>query len=84
MPKKAKKHERPKPQPETLKGWQQIAGFLGEPQFLLFSDGPQRECLCAGKAATSTPRPQNWMPGSEKNRASLYTLPLRTPTLRLN
>jgi hypothetical protein len=32
MPKKAKKGERSEPQPETLKGWQQIATFLGEPQ----------------------------------------------------
>jgi phage terminase Nu1 subunit (DNA packaging protein) len=32
MPKKAEKRERPKPQPEMLKGWQQIAALLGEPQ----------------------------------------------------
>lgn len=32
MPKKAKQRGRPKSQPETLKGWQQIAAFLGEPQ----------------------------------------------------
>ena len=31
MPKRAKKREAPKTQLETLKGWQQIAAFLGEP-----------------------------------------------------
>lgn len=32
MPKKAKKRSRTESQLETLKGWQQIAAFLGEPQ----------------------------------------------------
>lgn len=32
MAKPAKKREVQKSQPETLKGWQQIAAFLGEPQ----------------------------------------------------
>jgi hypothetical protein len=31
MPKQAKKVVKPKVQPETLKGWQQIAAFLGHP-----------------------------------------------------
>jgi hypothetical protein len=31
MPKRAKKRAAPKTQLETLKGWQQIAAFLGEP-----------------------------------------------------
>ena len=31
MPRRAKKRVAPKTQPDTLKGWQQIAAFLGEP-----------------------------------------------------
>ena len=31
MSKRAKKRQAPKTPPETLKGWQQIAAFLGEP-----------------------------------------------------
>ena|ERR1700687_4382943 len=31
MPKRAKKLAEPRTQPGTLKGWQQIAAFLGEP-----------------------------------------------------
>src|SRR5579864_732841 len=31
MSKRSKKREVPKPPPKTLKGWQQIAAFLGEP-----------------------------------------------------
>ena len=31
MPKQTKKGATPKNQPEVLKGWQQIAAFLGEP-----------------------------------------------------
>jgi hypothetical protein len=31
MPQRAKKRAAPKTPPETLKGWQQIAAFLGEP-----------------------------------------------------
>jgi hypothetical protein len=31
MPKPAKKRQAPKAPPETLKGWQQISAFLGEP-----------------------------------------------------
>ena len=31
MPKRAKKRAGAETQPETLKGWQQIAAFLGEP-----------------------------------------------------
>src|SRR5258707_3888863 len=31
MPKPSKVHAKPKSQPQTLKGWKQIADFLGEP-----------------------------------------------------
>lgn len=31
LPKRAKKRAEPKTTPESLKGWQQIAAFLGEP-----------------------------------------------------
>jgi hypothetical protein len=63
MPKRAKKCALPKTPPETLKGWQQIAAFLGEPTSVVqrwASDGmPVRK---QGRYVETTPDELNaWL-----------------------
>jgi hypothetical protein len=58
MPKRAKKRAAPKTQPETLKGWQQIAAFLGEPASVV-QRWASEECRFVGKAGTLRPHPTN-------------------------
>ena len=69
MPKKAEKREHPKPQPETLKGWPQIAGFLGEPQSVVerwASEGmPVRR---QGRYVETTPAELNAWLGKESGK----------------
>jgi hypothetical protein len=69
MPKKTKKRERPKPQPETLKSWQQIAAFLGEPQSVVqrwASEGmPVRR---QGRYVETTPAELNAWLGKESGK----------------
>jgi hypothetical protein len=48
MPNRNKRSAAAESQPETLKGWQQIAGFLGS-QSQSFSDGQAKECRFIGK-----------------------------------
>jgi hypothetical protein len=69
MPKRAKKREEPKPPPETLKGWQQIAAFLGEPTSVVqrwASDGmPVRK---QGRYVETTPDELNAWIGKESGK----------------
>jgi hypothetical protein len=69
MKKSAKKIEPPKAPPETLKGWQQIAGFLGEPQSVVqrwASDGmPVRK---QGRYVETTPEELNAWLGKESGK----------------
>jgi hypothetical protein len=69
MPKKTKKLDRQKTQPEMLKGWQQIAGFLGEPQSVVqrwASDGmPVRK---QGRYVETTPEELNAWLGRESGK----------------
>ena len=69
MPEKAKKRQRPKPQPEMLKGWQQIAAFLGEPQSVVqrwASEGmPVRR---QGRYVETTPAELNAWLGKESGK----------------
>lgn len=69
MPKKVKKFEPPAPQPEALKGWQQIAGFLGEPQSVVrhwASEGmPVRK---QGRYVETTPPELNEWLGRESGK----------------
>ena len=69
MPKKVEKRERPKPAPETLKGWQQIAAFLGEPQSVVqrwASEGmPVRR---QGRYVETTPAELNDWLGKESGK----------------
>jgi hypothetical protein len=63
MPKHAKKRAAPKTRSETLKGWQQIAAFLGEPTSVVqrwASQGmPVRR---EGRFVTTTPEELNtWL-----------------------
>jgi len=63
MQKRAKTPGSPKPQPEALKGWQQIAAFLGEPPAVVqrwASDGmPVRK---QGRYVETTPEELNaWL-----------------------
>ena len=83
MPQRAKKHEAPETPPKTLKGWQQIAAFLGEPTSVV-SAGRPVECQFVGKAPTLRPRPTNSTLGLEKNPVSLCMSLLRIPTLPMS
>jgi hypothetical protein len=69
MPKKTKKLDPQKTQPEMLKGWQQIAGFLGEPQSVVqrwASDGmPVRK---QGRYVETTPEELNAWLGKESGK----------------
>ena len=69
MKKTARKLEPPQTQPETLKGWQQIAGFLGEPQSVVqrwASDGmPVRK---QGRYVETTPEELNAWLGKESGK----------------
>jgi hypothetical protein len=69
MKRKAKKLEPPKTQPEALKGWQQIAGFLGEPQSVVqrwASEGmPVRK---QGRYVETTPAELNAWLGKESGK----------------
>jgi len=69
MPKKVEKRERPKPAPETLKGWQQIAAFLGEPKSVVerwASEGmPVRR---QGRYVETTPAELNDWLGKESGK----------------
>ena len=69
MPKRAKKREAPKTPPETLKGWQQIATFLGEPTSVIqrwASDGmPVRR---QGRYVHTTPNELNAWLGKESGK----------------
>src|ERR1700736_6983542 len=69
MPKRAKKREAPKAPPTTLKGWQQIAGFLGEPTSVVqrwASDGmPVRR---QGRYVETTPDELNAWLGKESGK----------------
>jgi hypothetical protein len=63
MPKRVKKREAEKSQPEILKGWQQIGAFLGEPTSVVqrwASDGlPVRR---EGRFVSTTPEELNaWL-----------------------
>ena len=63
MPQRAKKREAPKTPPQLLKGWQQIAAFLGEPPSVVqrwASDGmPIRK---QGRYVETTPEELNaWL-----------------------
>jgi hypothetical protein len=69
MPKRAKKRQAPKTQPEILKGWQQIAAFLGEPPSVVqrwASDGmPVRR---QGRYVETTPDELNAWLGKESGK----------------
>ena len=69
MPKSAKKREAPKTSTETLKGWQQIAAFLGEPPSVIqrwTSDGmPIRK---QGRYVETTPDELNAWLGKESGK----------------
>ena len=69
MPKKGQKLENPTTQPETLKGWQQIASFLGEPQSVVqrwASEGmPVRK---QGRYVETTPAELNAWLGKESGK----------------
>ena len=69
MPKPAKKREAPKTPPATLKGWQQIAAFLGEPPSVVqrwASDGmPVRK---QGRYVETTPEELNAWLGKESGK----------------
>jgi len=69
MPKPSKKPARSKTQPETLKGWQQIAAFLGEPTSVVqrwASDGmPVRR---QGRYVETTPDELNAWLGKESGK----------------
>jgi len=66
---RAKKREAPKTPPETLKGWQQIAAFLGEPTSVVqrwASDGmPVRK---QGRYVETTPEELNTWLGKESGK----------------
>ena len=69
MPQRAKKHEAPETPPKTLKGWQQIAAFLGEPTSVVqrwASDGmPVRR---QGRYVETTPDELNAWLGKESGK----------------
>jgi len=69
MPKRTKKREAEKSEPEILKGWQQIAAFLGEPTSVVrrwASDGmPVRR---QGRFVNTTPEELNAWLGKESGR----------------
>jgi len=69
MPKQTKKDATPKNPPEVLKGWQQIAAFLGEPPSLVqrwASDGmPVRK---QGRYVETTPEELNGWLGKESGK----------------
>src|ERR1017187_3291527 len=69
MLKRAKKRAAPKIQPETLKGWQQIAAFLGEPSSVVqrwASEGmPVRR---QGRFVSTTPEELNAWLGKESGK----------------
>ena len=69
MKKRAKKQQAPKTPPETLKGWQQIAAFLGEPPSVVqrwASDGmPVRR---QGRYVETTPNELNAWLGKESGK----------------
>src|ERR1700752_1473103 len=69
MPKRPKKLAEPKTQPEALKGWQQIAAFLGEPTSAVqrwASDGmPVRK---QGRYVETTPDELNAWLGKESGK----------------
>ena len=69
MPKRAKKPGEPKTQPGALNGWQQIAGFLGEPASVVqrwASEGmPIRR---QGRFVTTTPEELNAFLGKESGK----------------
>src|ERR1700757_473295 len=69
MPKRPKKLAEPKTQPEALKGWQQIAAFLGEPTSVVqrwASDGmPVRK---QGRYVETTPDELNAWLGKESGK----------------
>jgi len=69
MPKRAKKRAAPKTQPEILKGWQQVAAFLGEPTSVVqrwASEGmPVR---CQGRFVSTTPQELNAWLGKESGK----------------
>jgi hypothetical protein len=69
MPKPAKKREAPKTSTETLKGWNQIAAFLGEPSSVVqrwASDGmPIRK---QGRYVETTPDELNAWLGKESGK----------------
>lgn len=68
-PFRAKNHEAPKTQPTTLKGWQQISAFLGEPLSVVqrwASDGmPVRK---QGRYVETTPEELNAWLGRESGK----------------
>jgi hypothetical protein len=69
MPKRAKKREVSKPEPEKLVGWRQIAAFLGEPTSVVqrwASDGmPVRK---QGRYVETTPEELNAWLGKESGK----------------
>src|SRR5215467_6801404 len=69
MPKQTKKSASPKNEPEVLKGWQQIAAFLGEPPAVVqrwASDGmPVRK---QGRYVETTPEELNAWLGKESGK----------------
>jgi hypothetical protein len=69
MPKGARERSAPTTQPETLKGWQQIAAFLGEPTSVVqrwASDGmPVRK---QGRYVETTPNELNAWLGKESGK----------------
>ena len=69
MPKSAKKPAPPKPDPEVLKGWKQIAAFLGHPAPVVqrwASEGmPIRR---QGRFVTTTPEELNAWLGKESGK----------------
>jgi hypothetical protein len=69
MPKRPKKLAAPKNQPELLKGWQQIATFLGEPTSVVqrwASEG--MPVLKQGRFVTTTPAELNAWLGKESGK----------------
>jgi hypothetical protein len=69
MKKKAKKGESQEPQPDTLKGWQQIAAFLGEPQSVVQRWGTEgMPVRRQGRYVETTPAELNAWLGKESGK----------------
>ena len=69
MPKRTKKEIPPKPPPEKLKGWREIASFLGEPMSVVQRWGAEgMPVRREGRMVTATPRELDAWMGKESGK----------------